>query len=420
MLTAVPFRTPGSALNSEETSTQEPQPKPKVPTTTSATILNENNIDELLTDIDNTTNELELEKMEEDELLEENEDEDMSDTGLQNLTQVTPPNQQNRRMDTKRTETFNNNDNDNDNNKEDNGNTDTNDNYNLTNTNTDKNEENNENTDANENYNLTDRNTDKDNNPLNATDASKLISEIPVGLHASFKSLNALKHKRNKTRNTIEGLTNHQTNNTIPNGLRSITDCNILLDEDLRQQWMDICTNASKQQLNILIQQHKRKLDSLEQMIQHTTKRIQKDTNSNITDKIIQTTDHISNNYTKREFMKTTIHRNDKPNLKRLNKKRNNHRVSKTYTRHTKPTTQHDATTEEQKPTPTSIPTVTTRTFTRLSTKTTDQQLNTTRPTSTTVLSDPITADIQRQINFITATHIQTYLQQTRRQTKRK
>ena len=58
MLTAVPFRTPGSALNSEGTSTQEPQPKPKpkVPTTTSTTILNENNIDELLTDIDNTTN----------------------------------------------------------------------------------------------------------------------------------------------------------------------------------------------------------------------------------------------------------------------------------------------------------------------------------------------------------------------------
>ena len=71
-------------------------------------------------------------------------------------------------------------------------------------------------------------------------------SQNPNHLHASFQILNSLKKKRNKHKTTLEKLTIHKNDNTLPNGLKHITNCNILLEEDLQRRWMKASKDAAK------------------------------------------------------------------------------------------------------------------------------------------------------------------------------
>ena len=75
---------------------------------------------------------------------------------------------------------------------------------------------------------------------------AKTIQKIPTHLHASFQILNSLKNKRNKHKTTLEKLTIHKNDNTLPNGLKHITNCNILLEEDLQRRWMKASKDAAK------------------------------------------------------------------------------------------------------------------------------------------------------------------------------
>ena len=78
------------------------------------------------------------------------------------------------------------------------------------------------------------------------TITAKTIHKIPTHLHDSFQILNSLKNKRNKHKTTLEKLTIHKNDNTLPNGLKHITNCNILLEEDLQRRWMKASKDAAK------------------------------------------------------------------------------------------------------------------------------------------------------------------------------
>ncbi len=108
----------------------------------------------------------------------------------------------------------------------------------------------------------------------------RLLSNIPTHLHSTFQTLNNLNEKQIKTKTTLENLTTHKTDGTLPNNLNKTTDCHIILDDDLRQRWVQASRDAAKKQLDILLEQHKRKLANIETKITHATRRIK----DNITD----------------------------------------------------------------------------------------------------------------------------------------
>ena len=63
---------------------------------------------------------------------------------------------------------------------------------------------------------------------------------------------------------TLGKLTIHKNDNTLPNGLKHMTNCNILLEEDLQRRWMKASMDAAKVQLDILIEHHTRTLATID------------------------------------------------------------------------------------------------------------------------------------------------------------
>jgi hypothetical protein len=99
-------------------------------------------------------------------------------------------------------------------------------------------------------------------------------------LHTTFQTLNNLKEKQIRTKTTLENLTTHKTDGTLPNNLNKTMDCHIILDKDLRKCWVQTSRDAAYKQLDILLEQQKRKLTNIETKITHATERIR----DNITD----------------------------------------------------------------------------------------------------------------------------------------
>ena len=133
-----------------------------------------------------------------------------------------------------------------------------------------------------------------------------VIDNIPINLHASFQILNTLKHKRNKTATKIERLTNYQNDGILPDGLNNITNCNIILDDDLHSKWVKASLDAAKVQLNVLLEQHQHTLTNIEFKIEHSTKRITNIcTDKKQPQKILNATDQIGKRYTSRQLNKT-------------------------------------------------------------------------------------------------------------------
>ena len=319
----------------------------------------------------------EMTEQEEEHLLRGDEYE--SDTGLQGLTQLTPdlrPPYDNNDIELQINET------------------------NLTNN--DKNEQTNE---------TQTETTTLDNKAFDQTKISRTFSNIPQDLHASFKTLNSLKHTRNKTKTTIQKLTNHQQEGTLPQGLSKIRDCNILLNDDHRRRWIQASIDAGKAQLNILIEHHKQKLKTTEEKIEQATHTIQDNsTTKEIAEQILETTDHISNKYTTRELLKTTT-RSKQKQVKRLNTKRKN-----ANNRNETANKQHTPTTQSTKTLPTNTSTGNRRSTSTITTPTSNfmRTVNPRLRTPTRTLDNSIVMDIQRQISdFLTPTHIRTFIQQT-------
>ncbi len=268
----------------------------------------------------------------------------------------------------------------------------------------------------------------------------RLLSNIPTHLHSTFQTLNNLNEKQIKTKTTLENLTTHKTDGTLPNNLNKTTDCHIILDDDLRQRWVQASRDAANKQLDILLEQHKRKLANIETKITHATRRIK----DNITDdtqanKILQRTEEISQRFSARWLSKhDTHHHKHNKNVKRLKDKRQNRNSTPTHnatvqnrtpTRTTQPTTGvHTPLSNSISPrgpplntTPT-YPTYSRNVHTRsLPTNRTQQHIrnplmpSTTRPNflhGTSSTTNPaLTNHIQQQIqNFILPTHILGYL----------
>jgi hypothetical protein len=129
--------------------------------------------------------------------------------------------------------------------------------------------------------NTPDYNTDKEtNNTETPSSTYRLLSTIPTHLHTTFQTLNNLKEKQIKTKTTLENLTTHKTDGTLPNNLNNTMDCHIILDDDLCKRWVQASRDAACKQLDILLEQHKRKLTNIETKITHATERMR----DNITD----------------------------------------------------------------------------------------------------------------------------------------
>ena len=82
----------------------------------------------------------------------------------------------------------------------------------------------------------------------------RLLSNIPTHLHSTFQALNNLNEKQVKTKTTLENLTTHKTDGTLPNNLNKTTDYHIILDDDLRQRWVQASRDAANKQLDILLE----------------------------------------------------------------------------------------------------------------------------------------------------------------------
>ena len=268
----------------------------------------------------------------------------------------------------------------------------------------------------------------------------RLLSNIPTHLHSTFQTLNNLNEKQIKTKTTLENLTTHKTDGTLPNNLNKTTDCHIILDDDLRQRWVQASRDAANKQLDILLEQHKRKLANIETKITHATRRIK----DNITDdtqanKILQRTEEISQRFSARWLSKhDTHHHKHNKNVKRLKDKRQNRNSTPTHNatvQNRTPTRTTQPTTGVHTPLPHSIsprgpplnttptyPTYSRNVHTRsLPTNRTQQHIrnplmpSTTRPNflhGTSSTTNPaLTNHIQQQIqNFIRPTHILGYL----------
>ena len=137
-----------------------------------------------------------------------------SDTGLQNLTQITPPR--------------------------------TTHNKNMDHTNR-----------TNEPDNMTEHTPSQPDNITPSSSTYRLLANITTHLHTTLHMLNNLKEKQIKTKTTIENLTTHKTDGTLPNNLSKTTNCHIILDNDLQQRWVKASREAANKQLDILIEQHK-------------------------------------------------------------------------------------------------------------------------------------------------------------------
>ncbi|CAB4005549.1 Hypothetical predicted protein [Paramuricea clavata] len=227
-----------------------------------------------------------------------------SDTGLQNLTQRTPPRN-------------------------------------------DRNQPNTNNLD--EPNNNSDYKTDTDtDNKETPSSTYRLLSTIPRHLHTTFQTLNNLKEKQIKTKATLENLTTHKRDGTLPNNLNKTTDCHIILDEDLRKRWVQASRDAAYKQLDILLEQQKRKLTNIETKITHATKRIM----DNITDvtkttEILKRTDEIGQRFLARWMSKHgNQHYKPNKNIKRLKGKRqdnNNKQTDTTTAKNSSPIQTHTA-----------------------------------------------------------------------------
>jgi hypothetical protein len=71
-------------------------------------------------------------------------------------------------------------------------------------------------------YYITDKETDNTETP---SSTYRLLATIPMHLHTTFQTLNNLKEKQIKTNTTLENLTTHKTDGTLPNNLNKTTDC---------------------------------------------------------------------------------------------------------------------------------------------------------------------------------------------------
>ena len=370
-------------INGDDTSDNEinTNPQPNPPTINIETINAELS---LTTNNDNQNDNLQLTDIEENILLQDDNYE--SDTELDNLTQITP--NRPRLLYTP-----------------------------------------NDNDETEQQNNTIDMDTTAPNNTtFETTEETPTTYDIPPNLHASFQTLNSLKHTRNRTNTTIEKLTNHKTDDTLPTGLQAVTHCNIILDDDHRKRWVQASRDASKQQLDILVEHHKRKLETIQLKIEHVTNNIHRNSTTNdIAEKILTTTDHISNKYTTRHLIKTTRRNKQKhkAHVKRLNKKQNN-RTSETFTNRpsTGQATRQNNTIHNRiigrptinNPTSTHQPTKSTTT---LNPGRYNQHISQTPPDAN--IDNSIINDIQRQIsNFLTPTHIKNYIQQTKRRNKPK
>lgn len=297
-----------------------------------------------------------------------------SDTGLLNLTQRTPP--RHRNIDTQLTPTILNS-----------GDAD----------------------------DMTDR--PQNNNVSNTRYAKRPIHDIPTNTHASFLTLNSLKHKRNKTATTIEKLTDYQKDGTLPDGLNKTTDCNILLDDDLRTRWVKASRDAAKLQLDILIEQHQRTLTNIEQKIEHSTQRIQTKCNDQEqAQEILNATDIISKRYTSRHLQRIDKLTKRKRNTKRPNHGRKNNTPQNTTTRGLLRTPTQQS----------SRPVYTTQQGATPPYRLMQQQPLPFRQqpfplTNNTTIINPITNHIQQQIqDFLTPAHLQSYHQHRRKHNKQK
>ena len=197
--------------------------------------------------------------------------------------------------------------------------------------------------------NTPDYNTDKEtDNTETPSSTYRLLSTIPTHLHKTFQTLNNLKEKQIKTKTTLENLTTHKTYGTLPNNLNNTTDCHIILDDDLRKRWVQASRDAACKQLDILLEQQKRKLTNIETKITHATERMRDNiTDTTKTTEILKRTDEISQRFSARWMSKHGTHRyKPNKNIKRLKGKRqdsNNKQARTTTTKNSTPTQAHTA-----------------------------------------------------------------------------
>ena len=197
---------------------------------------------------------------------------------------------------------------------------------------------------TNEPDNTTEHTPSQSDNITLSSSTYGLLANIPKHLHTTLQMLNNLKEKQIKTKTTIENLTTHETDGTLPNNLSKTTDCHIILD-NLRQRWVNASREAANKQLHILKEQHKRKLTNTETKITHATQRIKDNISDDTrTNEILKRTDEISQRFSARWLSKHSTRHKKNKNIKRLGDKPHN--------RNNKPT-QADTT---QQPTPIGTP----------------------------------------------------------------
>ena len=158
---------------------------------------------------------------------------------------------------------------------------------------------------TNEPDNTTEHTPSQSDNITPSSSTYGLLANISTHLHTTLQMLNNLKEKQIKTKTTIENLTTHKTDRTLPNNLSKTTDCHIILDDDLWQRWVNASREAANKQLDILIEQHIRKFTNTETKITHATQRI----GDNISDdtrttEILKRTDEISQRFSARWLSK--------------------------------------------------------------------------------------------------------------------
>ena len=133
--------------------------------------------------------------------------------------------------------------------------------------------------------------------------------------------------------------------------LRSINS-DPVLDDDIRQCWVNASREAANKQLDILIEQHKRKLTNTETKITHPTQRIRDNIlDDTRTTEILKRTDEISQRFSARWLSKHSTRHKKNKNIKRLGDKPHN-RTDKPHNRTNKPA-QADA---KKQPTPIRTP----------------------------------------------------------------
>ena len=121
----------------------------------------------------------------------------------------------------------------------------------------------------------------------------------------------------------------------------------VVQNDDLRKRWVHASRDAACKQLDILLEQHKRKLTNIETKITHATERMRDSiTDTTKTTEILKRTDKISQRFSARWMSKHGTHRyKPNKNIKRLKGKRqdSNNKQARTTTTNSMPTQAHTA-----------------------------------------------------------------------------